>query len=91
MGYLKKDERASGGSLFETDTTHCRHCQAVIDKRKWREDMGIWKCSACDGPVCHHCTEIAAANNYACDPWQKKIDEQLKKNEQERYLIGIPR
>lgn len=80
MGYMMIDNRASGGVLVEKDTTFCRHCQAVIDKKKWREDGGIWKCSKCDGPVCHACTKKAAANGYACQPWRKQLEDAVKFN-----------
>lgn len=84
MGYLIIDDRASGGSVREYDTTHCRHCQAVIDKKKWAEDKGIWKCSQCRGPVCHHCSAVDAPAGL-CDPWEKKIERQLEYN---KLVIG---
>lgn len=89
MGYLLIDSTASGEGKFETDTCHCRHCQAVIDKRKWREDQGIWYCSKCAGPVCHACTKLAAANNYTCRPWEKLIDDMYKQAQQRAKLIGL--
>lgn len=81
MGYLKVDNRLSGGQLFETDTQACPHCQGVIDKRKWRMDGGIYCCSRCKKPLCHNCSDVFAKTNGECKPWQQKIEEQLREIE----------
>src|SRR5689334_17541062 len=76
MGYLIIDHKAYDGTVVETDTDWCRHCQAVIDKRKWKADGGIWKCSGCDGPVCAACVSVRdSGNNLVCNPWKRQVDD----------------
>ncbi len=79
MGYLMIDNRASGGELHEYDTTGCRHCQRVLDIKKWKESLGHWWCSKCDGPVCSSCVAVVGQDgNFVCDPWQAKAERELK-------------
>jgi hypothetical protein len=89
MGYLLIDDSVSGGKKFETDTTWCRHCQAVIDERKWKRDGGVWKCSGCAGPVCNVCvTNRDSGNNLVCAPWKKTLDNEIKNIERRNQFLG---
>lgn len=80
MGYLLIDDRASGGKLREYDTLGCGHCQGVIDKKRWRLEGGIYKCSGCKKALCHNCTNIHSVANLElkCDPWQEKVERAVK-------------
>ena len=84
MGYIVIDNRANGGGIVEKDTTHCRHCQAVIDKGKWKRDGGIWYCSKCAGPICLFCVGERERTGVACSPWKEKIETQVRINEEIR-------
>lgn len=55
MGYLKADDRNSGGKLDEADMLGCNHCQALIRKSLWSDDGGF--CHGCDAPVCASCCD----------------------------------
>jgi hypothetical protein len=74
MGYLIIDNRASGGGVIEKDTTHCRHCQAVIDVKTHQIKSG-GHCFTCSGPLCGPCAKKAYETGL-CEPWKKKIDQQ---------------
>ena len=90
MGYLLKDERVSGGTVQEWDTVSCRHCQAVIKKEGrfgWNKKGGF--CLQCGGPTCLPCAK--RQQTVGCEPWQKKIDDYLTRQEWHRSLrrVGI--
>ena len=77
MGYMMNDNRGSGGGLFEADTTHCRHCQAVLKNREWEVYGGY--CSNCKGPLCGPCAKRSFKLGI-CEPWHKKVDEWMRIN-----------
>lgn len=81
MGYFKLDNSASGGSVIERDTTHCRHCQAVILKPLRIGGTLIpmspgGYCRKCDGDLCEPCAKRSFELGM-CEPWKKKIDDEL--------------
>ena len=75
MGYMINDNRANGGGVFEADTTHCRHCQAVLKNEEWNV-YGGW-CSKCAGPLCGLCAKRSYELGI-CEPWRKQIEDRLR-------------
>ena len=85
QGYLWSDNRCSGGQVEEADLLGCKHCQALIDKRKWREAGAF--CHHCDGPICATCDSVPG-----CTPFEQRLDQQLReahRREQNAKLLGI--
>lgn len=72
MGYVIIDNRASGGTVEEYDTTWCRHCQGVL-KILHRAAEGVF-CTKCGGPV-HDKPECASE----CRPFKKQVDNHIRK------------
>jgi len=87
-GWVKNDNRESGGVLFEDDILSCSHCQALIHGRDWRADGGF--CCVCDAPICNRCRDRARTEG--CENFQKKLDEMLTdlhRREQNAKVLGI--
>lgn len=86
-GYVMVDNRASGGGMREDDILGCKHCQAAIDKSKWKENGAF--CHACDGPICSHCDVRTSA--FGCENFERKfaraIEDQYRR-EQFRKVLG---
>jgi hypothetical protein len=68
LGYLRVDNRVSGGQLVEADVLQCPHCQAVIAERGPTESF----CDRCMAPVCS--TEACAKS---CTPFLRTIERQM--------------
>lgn len=81
MGHLLIDDTVSGGKKLEADTTHCRHCQAVVVKPLRMGGVviplaaGGW-CGKCAGQLCEHCAKESYELGM-CKPWKQRIDEEL--------------
>lgn len=82
------DNRASGGRVREDDILGCRHCQACIDKAKWKVEGAF--CHACDGPICSFCD--ARKSTFGCEVFEKRfaraIEESYRK-EQNSKILGL--
>lgn len=88
MGYAVVDNRASGGALHEDDLLGCRHCQALIDKSKWKISGAF--CHCCDGPICAGCD--ARRPDFGCEVFERKFARAVEDNyrrEQNRRVLGI--
>lgn len=87
-GYIMNDNRASGGTLEEADALGCKHCQAIIDGKKWRQDGAF--CHACDGPICTHCDKRRP--QFGCEIFERTlaraVEEQYRRD-QNRAILGI--
>lgn len=68
-GYLFNDNRASGNGLKEADLLGCKHCQALIDKTKWKADGAF--CHSCDGPICTRCD--SRMPTFGCEVFERKL------------------
>lgn len=82
VGYLKNDNRVSGGALEESDVKGCNHCQKIMTLADWRKKGG-W-CYCCDNYVCFSCVE--RTKKEGCVPWRKFVDRQLEAQAQRRQL-----
>lgn len=81
MGYLMIDNRVAGGKLQEYDTCSCVHCQAVIKiVRGQKRIIGCWRCA---GPVCEAC-----ARRGRCEPFFRKVEQQLSRQRFLRQIEG---
>lgn len=76
MGYLKIDNRASGGGVVEADTTWCRHCQGVI---RLDRNLVQTKCRRC-GPICTTCA-VKLSQTKVCVPIKQVFDQQWEARE----------
>lgn len=72
-GYYCNDDTPSGGQRVEDDVQSCKHCQAVVLMRQWREHGGF--CRQCNAPVCGYCSDRMA--QYGCEPFLRKIEAEL--------------
>jgi hypothetical protein len=85
QGYLWSDNRCSGGKFEEADILGCKHCQGLIDKRKWRVEGAF--CHVCDSPLCSYC-----AGKPGCTPFEKTLERALSeahRREQNAKALGI--
>lgn len=89
-GWIRTDERASGGELVEDDMLGCGHCPRPIPKRKWEADGGF-KCWKCDKVLCRECA--AAPPRMECPGSDaQQIEKALSDNhrrEQNAKVLGI--
>jgi hypothetical protein len=65
-GYLRNDDRCSGGKLAEGDVQTCPHCQAVINMQQWAKAPVQNFCMKCMKPACPECED--------CMPFIARID-----------------
>lgn len=87
-GWVKTDNRESGGVLFEDDILGCKHCQALVHGKDWRADGGF--CCVCDGPVCNNCRNRMLT--HGCENFEKKINQLLDdmhRKEQNSKVLGL--
>ncbi len=82
LGYVKNDNRSSGGSIQEDDIVGCNHCQRAMNLKNWKKKGG-W-CSACDARVCFLCAE--QTKREGCLPWRKRVDQALEAQAQRKQL-----
>ena len=91
MGYMRNDNRASGGGLEQEDMLGCNHCQASIRKSHWQKNGG-W-CHGCAKPVCLLCAKkLTATPPEPCRTWTQFVDEELQKlyvREQNAKILGL--
>ena len=88
LGYMKIDNRCSGGLLFEDDVDGCRHCHAPIPRSKLL--VAHAHCSNCDGPLCAPCG--VRAMKFGCvthDQWMTQLIEDQYRREQNAKILGI--
>ena len=88
-GYLRNDDRASGGVLTEQDILTCLHCQKVL-KRERNQYLDADWCSRCAAPICRKCA--AKALTEGCVPFKKLVDEAMERTErakQNARVMGI--
>lgn len=79
-GYLMVDNRHSGGSLSETATKTCAHCQATVVMNPLRQRERHW-CTRCDAYICDGCTA------FECVPFKKILDDAVDASAKGRGLI----
>ena len=87
-GYLCIDSRAGpglaaspdldtmpirGGSLFESATVTCSHCQRQVVLNPDRSRSRGY-CSKCDHYLCDQCEAVRAATGI-CRPWKQVMDD----------------
>lgn len=75
-GYFQNDNRASGGTLEQSDVQTCTHCQAVVLLHKPNSPYGY--CRKCDNVLCAHCAKKAETEG--CTPFKATIDRLLEEN-----------
>jgi hypothetical protein len=68
-GVLLVDNRASGGTLLESDTRRCRHCQTIVILNPLRQRPRNW-CAKCDDYICDNPGCLIE-----CVPIDKVLDE----------------
>lgn len=85
FGYLRNDNRVSGGALQEADVLGCNHCQCTMTLKQWKAKGG-W-CTVCDNYVCFSCAE--RTKKEGCVPWRKLVDEQLEAQARRRNLTEL--
>ena len=90
LGYILNDNTASGGVKYEADALGCIHCQALIDKTKWKAGLEGAYCPQCDDAICFPCAARMA--KFGCEPTIKKftdaLDDQYRKA-QNAKILGI--
>jgi hypothetical protein len=88
LGYMKIDNRCSGGKLLEDDLDACRHCHATIPRSKLL--VAHAHCSKCDGPLCASCG--IRAMQFGCvthDQWMTQLIKDQYRREQNAKIMGI--
>ena len=71
-GYLMVDHRSGGGSLVESATYTCSHCQRVVVINPLRTRARGY-CPNCDHHVCDEC-EAARVATGVCRPFNQVAD-----------------
>lgn len=87
-GYLFNDNRAAGEGLQESDLLGCKHCQALIDKAKWKEAGAF--CHICDGPICAYCDKRTP--QYGCENFARRIEQSVERDyrrQQNAKILGL--
>ncbi len=87
-GYLRSDNRCSGGDLDEADVVGCSHCQKIMKKTGWKADGGF--CHRCDAPVCGLCCDRIPL--HGCEVFMRVLETALAKKyrlEQNARLMGL--
>jgi hypothetical protein len=87
-GYLKADNRGSGGKVDEADMLGCSHCQKLIKASEWRADGGF--CHSCDAPVCNHCADRIP--QHGCEVFLRVLETSLMRQyrrDQNARLMGL--
>ena len=87
-GYLRNDDRCSGGDLAEADVVGCSHCQKIMKKHFWRDDGGF--CHACNAPVCGPCCDLIP--RHGCEVFMRVLETRIARNyrlEQNARLMGL--
>lgn len=79
-GYFKNDDSQSGGAVVEDDIQTCKHCQAVIKMRVWKEIQGGY-CSKCNSPLCNNPECIQRTAMLGCVPFLKQLEQQVAEGE----------
>lgn len=90
QGYLLNDNSASGGVKVEADMLGCNHCQALIEKAKWKAGQTGAYCRACDSPICTTCA--MAFKTQGCVVFSKKFEaalNDLHRRQQNARIMGI--
>ena len=76
LGYLRVDNRLSGGALLEASTFTCTHCSMVVvmntDRMRPRT-----KCRGCQHLICDNCA-AAYSQTQQCELLARRIDEQFE-------------
>ena len=72
-GYLMKDHRAGGGSMFESATLTCSHCQRQVILNPDRSRARGY-CPKCDHYVCDAC-EAVRAQTGTCYTFKQRMDD----------------
>lgn len=72
-GYLMRDDRVSGGSLFETAISTCSHCQRGVIRNPARERERAY-CPKCDHYICDECEALRVLTGQ-CVTFKQKMDE----------------
>lgn len=88
-GYLKNDDRCSGGKVTESDMLGCNHCQALMPKTDWKSGAGAY-CPSCDSPICMLCA--TRMRTEGCVPFLRRFTASLEdayRREQNRKIMGI--
>ena len=76
-GYFMRDDRASGGTLFECATYTCSHCQAIVMVDPLRTRPRAF-CIKCNHRLCDRCgavlaqTQICKTVNQAIEEMQER-------------------
>lgn len=81
-GYLLVDNRLSGGSVFESPTITCKHCQRIVVLNPNRTRSRGY-CPSCNGYVCDTCEAIRVQTGDC------KSFERLAEKIQEAGVKGI--
>lgn len=71
--YINRD---ANGRATEDDVQTCKHCQAVILMREWKQEGG-W-CGKCQSPLCNNpgCMEMTA--KVGCVPFVKQLEQNFE-------------
>jgi len=87
-GYLRADDRCSGGQLEEADLVGCKHCLTTMRKSEWQADGGF--CHCCDAPVCGPCADQMPKQG--CKPFLSELEKSINeayRREQNARMLGI--
>src|SRR5271166_5101940 len=87
-GYLRSDNRCSGGALEEATILGCSHCQKLLKKSEWQADGGF--CHSCDAPVCGPCADRIP--KHGCEVFMRVLEGEMEKQyrrTQNARLLGL--
>ncbi len=78
-----------GGSVMESATITCSHCQKLVVLNPDRQRSRGY-CPKCDHYICDECEIERVASGYACMPFVQIGDEALEAAEKGRLPPALP-
>ena len=88
QGYFRIDNSCSGGGREEGDMMGCHHCQRLIKRTSWKQEVGY--CFKCDAPVCDPCLE--RMKTHGCEPFLRQflaVLEDQYRRDQNSKILGV--
>jgi hypothetical protein len=77
--------RDANGRATEDDVQTCKHCQAVVLMREWKEEGG-W-CAKCESPLCNNPACMEQTSKMGCVPFAKQVELYVEHSHKIEQLI----
>lgn len=68
--------REANGRTREDDVQTCKHCQAVVLMREWKQEGG-W-CAKCESPLCNNKSCMEKTAKVGCVPFIQELEQSLE-------------